>query len=109
MQRPRMQQTMPGDRSGWYKIDAGPHLEVLFHPNRQLAAREPDQIERPSIVVRWPASASRRFASIPSVWAPTSTSGRALPIRYHSRSQMGKVRSMPRWPSLKSRFGSGDS
>ena len=51
MQRLQMQQTMPEDRSGWYQIDAGPHLEVLFHPNRRLAGREPDQIERPSIVV----------------------------------------------------------
>src|SRR5215472_16523281 len=51
MQRLRMQQTMPEDRSGWYQIDAGPHLEVLFHPNRRLAGSEPDQIERPSIVV----------------------------------------------------------
>jgi hypothetical protein len=51
MQRPRMQQTMPEDRSSWYHIDAGLHLEVLFHPNRRLAGREPDQIERPSIVV----------------------------------------------------------
>jgi hypothetical protein len=51
MQQARMQQTMPEDRSGWHHIDAGPHLEVLFHPNRQLAGREPDQIERPSIVV----------------------------------------------------------
>ena len=51
MQRPRMQQMMPEDRSGWHQIDAGPHLEVLFHPNRRLAGREPDQIERLSIVV----------------------------------------------------------
>jgi hypothetical protein len=51
MQRPRMQQTMPEDKSGWHQIDAGPLLEVLFHPNRRLAGREPDQIERPSIVV----------------------------------------------------------
>ena len=51
MQRPRMQQMMPEDRSGWHQIDAGPHLEVLFHPNRRLAGREPDQTERPSIVV----------------------------------------------------------
>jgi len=46
-----MQQTMPEDRSGWHQIDAGPQLEVLFHTNRRLAGREPDQIERPSIVV----------------------------------------------------------
>ena len=57
MQRARMQQTMPEDRGGWHHIDAGPHLEVLFHPDRQLASREPDDIERPSIVV---AVASKR-------------------------------------------------
>src|SRR5215467_1994506 len=51
MERPRMQQTMPEDRSGWHQIDAGPYLEMLFHPNRRLANREPDQIERPSIMV----------------------------------------------------------
>lgn len=51
MERPRIQQTMPEDRDGWHHIDAGPRLEVLFHPNRQLRDREPDQIERPSIVV----------------------------------------------------------
>src|SRR5712691_8551022 len=50
MQGLRMQQTMPEDRSGWHHIDAGPHLEVLFHPDRRLAGRD-DQIERPSIVV----------------------------------------------------------
>ncbi len=42
---------MPEDRSGWHRIDAGSHLDILFHPNRQPAGREPDQIERPSIVV----------------------------------------------------------
>src|ERR1700730_12028279 len=51
MQRPRMQQTMPEDRSGWHQIDAGPHLEVLFHPNRLPGGGEPHQIDRPSIVV----------------------------------------------------------
>ena len=51
MERPRMQQTMPEDRSGWHQIDAGPHLELLFHPNRRLAGREPDEVERPSIMV----------------------------------------------------------
>lgn len=50
MQGQRKQQTMPEDRSDWHHIDAGPHLEVLFHPDRRLAGRE-DQIERPSIVV----------------------------------------------------------
>jgi hypothetical protein len=42
---------MPEDRSGWHHIDAGPHLEVLFHPNRRLLGREADPVERPSIVV----------------------------------------------------------
>ena len=51
MERPRMQQTMPEDRNGWHQIDAGPHLEMLFHPNRRLASREPDQVEGPSIMV----------------------------------------------------------
>ena len=51
MQRPRMQQTMPDDRSDWHHINAGPQLEVLFHPDRRPVGREPDQIERPSIVV----------------------------------------------------------
>jgi hypothetical protein len=51
MEQPRMQQTMPEDRSGWHEIDAGSLLEVLFHPDRRLARREPDEIERPSIVV----------------------------------------------------------
>ena len=50
MERPRMQQKMPEDRSGWQQIDAGPHLEILFHPDRRLAGRE-DEITRPSIVV----------------------------------------------------------
>ena len=51
MERPRMQQTMPEDKSGWHQIDAGPHVEILFHPDRTLARAEPDEIERPSIVV----------------------------------------------------------
>jgi len=50
MERPRMQQRMPEDRSGWHHIDAGPHLEILFHPDRRLTGRE-DEITRPSIVV----------------------------------------------------------
>jgi len=51
MQRPRIQQMMPEDSSGWHHIDAGPYLEILFHPDRRLAQREPDHVERPSIVV----------------------------------------------------------
>lgn len=51
MQRPRMQQPMPEDRNGWHRIDAGPDLEILFHPDRRLAGREADEVKRPSIVV----------------------------------------------------------
>jgi hypothetical protein len=51
MERPPMQQTMPEDRSGWHSIDAGPRLEILFHPDRRLMGREPDDIKRASIVV----------------------------------------------------------
>ena len=57
MQRPRIQQTMPEDRTGWHHIDAGPRLEILFHPNRRPGGREPDEVIRPSIVV---AVAGRR-------------------------------------------------
>ena len=46
-----VQQTMPEDGGGWHHVDAGPHLQVMFHPNRQLLGREPDGVERPSIVV----------------------------------------------------------
>ena len=51
MQGGHSQQTMPEDRTGWHRIDAGPRLEVLFHPNRRPGGREPDDIVRPSIVV----------------------------------------------------------
>lgn len=51
MDRVRMQQKMPEDRSGWHAIDAGPHLEILFHPDRRPAGREADEVVRPSIVV----------------------------------------------------------
>lgn len=47
----RMQQTLPEDGGGWREINAGPHLHVIFHPNRSLLRREPDEIERPSIMV----------------------------------------------------------
>jgi hypothetical protein len=40
----RMQQTMPEDGGGWHQINAGPHLHVMFHPNRRLLGREADGI-----------------------------------------------------------------
>src|SRR5215475_4958689 len=51
MQGGRPQQTMPEDRAGWHHIDAGPRLEILFHPNRRPGDREPDDVIRPSIMV----------------------------------------------------------
>ena len=51
LQPQRVQQTMPEDGGGWQQVEAGPHLHVMFHPNRQLLGREQDGIERPSIVV----------------------------------------------------------
>jgi hypothetical protein len=42
---------MPEDGGGWHQVEAGQHLHVMFHPNRQLLGREQDGIERPSIVV----------------------------------------------------------
>src|SRR5215472_13231970 len=47
----RMQQKMPEESGGWRQINAGPCLHVIFHPNRSLARRDPDEIERPSIMV----------------------------------------------------------
>jgi len=47
----QMQQRMPEEGGGWHRIDAGPHLQIMFNPNRQLLDRQPDEIERPSILV----------------------------------------------------------
>src|SRR5947209_6894111 len=44
-----MQQTMPEEDGGWHRINAGPHLHIMFNPNR--LGRQPDEIERPSILV----------------------------------------------------------
>ena len=42
---------MPAEGNGWVKIDAGPSIDVLFHPNRQLEGHEPDGVIRKSIDV----------------------------------------------------------
>jgi len=47
----RTQALMPEDGDGWHRINAGPHLHVMFHPNRQLLGREADGVLRKSIVV----------------------------------------------------------
>ena len=49
-QRP-MPAVMPEDGGGWHQVKAGPHLHIMFHPNRQLMGRDADGVERPSIVV----------------------------------------------------------
>src|SRR5215471_10854767 len=46
-----MRAIMPEDGGGWHRINAGPHLHVMFHPNRQLLGREQDGVLRKSIVV----------------------------------------------------------
>jgi hypothetical protein len=40
---------MPEEGDGWHRIDAGPHLHIMFNPNR--LGRQQDEIERPSILV----------------------------------------------------------
>ncbi len=101
----RPPQTMPEDGNGWHQIQAGPHLHVMFHPDRKLLGRE-DGIERPSIVVAVAGSGSRRSVSIRSAPAVIITSGQACAA---GRSRFGpmtvKGRSMWRSPSSKSRCG----
>ena len=60
----RMQQTMPEEDGGWHRVNAGPHLHIMFNPDR--LGRQPDEIERPSIVVAVAGKQDRRSASIPS-------------------------------------------
>jgi hypothetical protein len=50
--RPRMQQPMPeAGAAGWHQVNAGPCLHIMFNPNRQLVGRNPDDVERPTIMV----------------------------------------------------------
>jgi hypothetical protein len=47
-----MREPMPSaDEPGWHTINAGSHLTMMFHPNRQLAGREQDGNVRRTIVV----------------------------------------------------------
>src|SRR6201987_2396287 len=82
----RMQQTMPEDGGGWNHVNAGPHLHVMFHPNRQLLGREPDDIERPSIVV---AVAGKREQALR--FDPFS-----MGSHYHTRPRL-RGRQIPLW------------
>jgi hypothetical protein len=47
--QPQRMQAMPEEGGGWHRVNAGPHLHIMFNPNR--LGRQPDEIERPSIVV----------------------------------------------------------
>jgi hypothetical protein len=51
LQPQQLQQTMPEEGGGWHRVNGGPHLHILFNPNRPLLGRQPDEIERPSILV----------------------------------------------------------
>ena len=96
----RMQQTMPEDGAGWHQVSAGPHLHIMFHPNRQLLGREADGIERPSIVV---AVAGKREQALR--FDPFS-----MGSHYHIRPSLrGRQRSTSPWRSSKSRCDSGGS
>ncbi len=44
-----MLQIIPEEGGGWHRIAAGPHLQIVFHPNRLRP--EPDGVVRKSIVV----------------------------------------------------------
>ena len=83
---PQRTQTMPEDGGGWHRIDAGPYLHIMFHPNRQLLGREPDGIERPSIVV---AVAGRREQALR--FDPFSAGS-----HYHIRPSL-RGRQLPLW------------
>jgi hypothetical protein len=59
MQGGRSQQTMPEDRTGWHRIDAGPRLDVtsgraLPHKSHYLSRRD-----RVRSTPRWHSSRSR--------------------------------------------------
>jgi hypothetical protein len=79
-----MRATMPEDGGGWHQINAGPQLHVMFHPNRM--GREPDGIERPSIVVAVAGSEEQALR-----FDPFSMSG-----HYHIRPTL-RGRQIPLW------------
>ena len=82
----RMQQTMPEDGDGWHQVKAGPHLHIMFHPNRQLLGREPDGVVRKSIVV---AVTGKREQALR--FDPFSVGS-----HYHIRPSL-RVRQIPLW------------
>ena len=106
MEPPRMQQTMPEDRSGWHQIDAGPHLEILFHPDRTLARPEPDEIERPSIVVAVTGKREQALRFDPFSMGAHFHIRPGLARRSRFRLPRGRARSTRPWLSSRSRCAS---
>src|SRR5215471_2286676 len=87
------QQTMPEDGGGWHQVNAGPHLQVMFHPNRQLLGREPDGVLRKSIVVAVGGKPEQALRLTRSAWAATITSVRACAAgRFRCGSRRGRSR-----------------
>jgi hypothetical protein len=106
----RIRQTMSEEGGGWHRVNAGPHLHILFNPNRQLLGRQPDEIERPSILV---AVAGKReqalrfdpFSVGSHYHIHPSQRGRQIPLWV----KKGRRRSMSPWRSSKSPCASAGS
>ena len=84
MQGGRSQQTMPEDRTGWHRVDAGRAWRSCSTPIDDPVAESRTILCDPQSWLRCRASASRRCASTPSVWAPIFTPGR-LPLSPSTR------------------------
>src|ERR1700732_4348500 len=82
----RMQQTMSEDGDGWHQVNAGPHLHIMFHPNRQLLGREADGIKRSSIVAAVAGEREQPPRFLPS----------AQRSHYHTRPSL-RGRQLPLW------------
>ena len=100
----QMQQTMPENDAGWHRVKAGPHLHIMFHPNRQLLGREPDGIERPSIVVAVTGEREQALRFDPfSMGSRLSHPRRACVTgKFCCGSRRGRRRSMSPWRFSKS-------
>ena len=94
----RMQQTMPEEDGGWHRVNAGPHLHIMFNPNR--LGRQSDEIKRPSIVVAVAGKREQALRSIPSAWEAIITSVRvSVAGRFPFGLKKGRRRSMSPWRS----------
>ena len=43
----RIQQTMPEEGGGWHRVNAGPHLHIMFNPNRLAPTYPGKRDQRP--------------------------------------------------------------